>query len=180
MKRVYPYSVGEGPSQNGSFIITLAEPDSARVVPIFIGRDEAQSILLALKMISARRPLTHELMQHVMEDFGLTVTLVTIDRVVEGIFYSTVHVTDGFNEKLFDSRTSDAINMAILWACPIMMDENVLAETSAPLSPDAASPQARLAALEKELHQCELSENYERAAEVQQQIELLKQQNPTL
>ena len=177
MKQVYPHSIQSGLSQSGSYILLLDEPESRRRIPIFIGAYEAQSIVLAKELIQTRRPMTHELMQHVFDDFGLSVARVTIDRVEEGIFYATLYVTDGFNEKRFDSRTSDAITLALQNACPIMVDEHVLDETGMPIAPSGDEPRS-LADLEAELHRCEEEENYERAAVLQQQIDRLRANAP--
>ena len=107
MKEVFPLSIQSGMSQSGSYILMLCEPVSGLQVPIFIGSYEAQGILLAKESVQTRRPMTHELMVHVINDYGLSIKKVTIDSVMDGIFYATLHMTDGFNEKRFDSRTSD-------------------------------------------------------------------------
>ncbi len=99
--------------------------------------------------------------------------MVTIDRVLDGVFYATLHITDGFNEKAIDSRTTDAITLALLTDAPIMVDDNVLEETSVAAT-EPPSPTPTLEALEAELHRCEEDEDYERAAEIQQQIEKMK------
>lgn len=167
-------------SQSGSYILMLCEPVSSRQIPIFIGAYEAQAILLAQETVQTRRPMTHELMVHMMQDYGLSVKEVTIDRVLEGIFYATIHTTDGFNEKRFDSRTSDAITLALLSDCPIMVADEVLEETgvkmedTTTLFTDSNDPKHEIARLEEELRRCEEREDYEQAADIQNRIEQLK------
>lgn len=176
MKRVFPLTIQSGMSQSGSYILMLCEPESGVQVPIFIGAYEAQGILLAKESVKTRRPMTHELMMKVMEEYGLSLKEVSIDRVNEGIFYATLHITDGFNTRTFDSRSSDAITLALLADCPIMMEESVIEETGVRMEGDSIMVKGEntLEELEAELRRCEENEEYERAAEIQQQIEKLK------
>ena len=178
MKRVFPLTIQSGMSQSESYILMLCEPESGIQVPIFIGAYEAQAILLAKEEVKTRRPMTHELMMKVMEEYGLSLKEVSIDRVSEGIFYATLHMTDGFNLRTFDSRSTDAITLALLSDCPIMMEESVIEETGVKVENDELSVKnsaaASLEELEAELKRCEENEEYERAAEIQQQIEKLR------
>ena len=180
MKQVFPLSIQSGMSQSGSYILMLCEPVSSLQIPIFIGAYEAQAILLAKETVPTRRPMTHELMVKMMHDYGLSIKAVTIDHVLEGIFYATVHTTDGFNDKPFDSRTSDAITLALLTDSPIMVADDVLEETgvkmeaAATLFTDSDDPKHEIARLEEELRLCEEREEYEQAAEIQKKIEQLK------
>lgn len=174
MKQVVPISIQSGMSQSGSYILMLLEPESQRQIPIIIGAHEAQGILLAKETVRTRRPMTHELMAKMMEAYGLGLTQVTIDRVLDGVFFATLHITDGFNSKAIDSRTTDAITLALLTDAPIMVDDNVLAETGVAADVQPASPTPTLEALEAELRRCEEAEDYERAAEIQKQIEHIK------
>ena len=176
MKRVFPLTIQSGMSQSGSYILMLCEPESGVQVPIFIGAYEAQCILLAKESVKTRRPMTHELMMKVMEEYGLSLKEVSIDRVNEGIFYATLHMTDGFNTRSLDSRSSDAITLALLADCPIMMEESVIEETGVRMEGDSIMVKGEntLEELEAELRRYEENEEYERAAEIQQQIEKLK------
>lgn len=179
MKQVFPLSIQSGMSQSESYILMLCEPSSGMQIPIFIGANEAQSILLAKESVKTRRPMTHELMAKMMDDYGLSIKEVTIDKVMEGIFYATLHTTDGFNEKQFDSRTSDAISLALLCDSPIYVADEVLEETGMKMKDtlvfaNGESPQKTIEELEQELQLCEEREEYERAAEIQKTIEELK------
>lgn len=179
MKRVYPATIQTGAAQTGSYILMLLEPEAQRQIPIIIGQSEAQGILLAKQNVATRRPLTHQLMLNVLEAYGLSVVEVTIDRVVEGIFYATLHLTDGFNPKTLDCRPTDAITLALLSDAPILVDDNVIEETSMRLETALEASQSdspTLQQLQEELQRCEESENYERAAEIQKQIEQLQKQ----
>lgn len=180
MKQVFPATIQSGASQTGNYILTLHEPEGGMTVPIIIGQNEAQCILLAKDKVKMRRPLTHELITHMMETYALTLKEVTIDRVVEGVFYATLHISDGFNEKRIDSRTTDAVTLALLTHAPIWMEEKVLAECGVKMKNEELGTKNHAAAsveqLEEELRRCEETEDYERAAEIQKQLEQLKGQ----
>ena len=95
--------------------------------------------------------------------------------MADGIFYATIHTTDGFNSKDIDSRTTDAVTIALLCGAPITVADSVMDECSTPASP--SKPVAEVVtveSLERELRRCEEAEDYERAAEIQMQIEKLK------
>ena len=172
MKELIPHTLQEGMSQSGSYVLTLLEPLSRRMVPIVVGAAEAQAILIAQKDVKTRRPLTHDLMVKMMEAYGLTLERVVIDHVSEGVFYSTLQLTDGFNPRTLDCRTTDAIALALRTGAPIMADESVVEETAVRM-PDSESPRT-LEQLEDELRRCEEQENYERAAELQRKIDQMK------
>ncbi len=176
MKPVFPLTIQSGLSQSGSYILMLCEPQSGIQVPIFIGAHEAQGILLAKEEIKTRRPMTHQLILKVMDQYGLSLNHVSIDRVSDGIFYATLHITDGFNSRTFDSRPSDAISLALLSHCPILMDDNVIEETGVIMQNANQNPENHnsIQQLEEQLRRCEESEEYERAAEIQKQLEKLK------
>lgn len=176
MKQVLPLAIEGGMSQSGSFVLMLCELDGDRQMPIVIGAAEAQAILLAKEAVETRRPLTHETMVHVMQQFGLTLKRVTIDRVVDGVFYATLHISDGFNTQQTDSRTTDAVTLALLSEAPIYVDDKVLEECSVRIEKtDEGEPTVE--ELEAALRLCEETEDYERAAEIQAQIDNLKKGN---
>lgn len=185
--RVYPFQISQGMALSDAYVLVLNAPETGKQVPVIIGEAEAQAIVMAIEQRHARRPLTHTLLNNIMEEFMLTLKQVTIDRFEEGIFYSTLYISDGFSEKRIDSRTSDAVVMALIQGCDILMAQNVLEETS--MEPGALednlpqnkaplpNPEQTLEALEKRLHECEENENYEEAAEIMKRINLLKSQN---
>lgn len=176
MKKVLPLTIQSGLSQSGSYILMLGEVGGTRQIPIFIGAYEAQNLMLAQQSAKTRRPMTHELMCSMMEKYGLTLQEVTIDRVEDGIFYATLHISDGFNESTIDSRPTDAITLALLTGTPILVDDKVMEETGVDEIPAPAtfSDERTIELLEEELRRCEEREDYERAAEIQKQIEKLR------
>ena len=189
MRQMIPYAITSGMSQSGSYILLLQEKDGDMQLPIFIGAHEAECIMLAQKGVATRRPMTHQLMASMMETYGLTLRRVTIDRVVEGVFYATLHVSDGFSERSFDSRTSDAMVLALQAECPVWVNDTVIEETGMKMKKERPSVEEtadamesgewklqssqsdKLKALKAELRRCEENEEYERAAEIQAKIE---------
>ena len=111
-----------------------------------------------------------------MVETSLALKEVTIDRMSEGIFYATLHMTDGFNPRNFDSRATDAITLALLSDCPIMMDDGVIEECGVRMEGESAKVKGEdtIEELEAELRRCEEKEEYERAAEIQEKIEKMK------
>jgi hypothetical protein len=177
MKQFLPYTIQSGMSKSGSYILMLRDTDGGMQIPILIGTHEAQGILMALEKVATRRPMTHDLMLHIMEEYALTLKEVTIDRVNEGIFYASLHLSDGFNEKRFDSRPSDAITLALFCNSPIMVAESVVEETGMRVENEdkkTDNGKRSIEELEAELKRCEESEEYERAAEIQKEIEKLR------
>lgn len=180
MKQVYPITIQSGASQTGNYILMLHEPEDSINVPIIIGQSEAQSIMLAKEEVKMRRPLTHELLKNIMEAYSLTLERVSIDRVVEGVFYATLQISDGFNKKLIDSRTTDAITLALHCNAPVWMDEQVLLETGVKVEHEdtlTKEKESSIEELEEELRRCEENEDYERAAEINKQIESRRMMN---
>lgn len=179
--KVYPVEIMEGFTENGSCMLMLMEPDSNRFVPIMIGENEAQAIILAQEQTDTKRPMTHQLIHSIMESFVLELKLVTIDRFEEGIFYATLHMHDGIVEKRIDSRTSDAVVLAIMSGCDIEMAESVLEDTAIEretlengygYTNKEDLMQASLDDLRKQLAEAEANEEYELAAELQKRIDL--------
>ena len=114
-------------TQSGAYALVLSEMEGKRTLPIIIGAFEAQSIAIALeKEIRPPRPLTHDLFKTFSERFKITVKQVIIHKLVDGIFFSSlICVKDGV-EEIIDTRTSDAIAIAIRFLAPIYTYGNIL------------------------------------------------------
>ena len=113
-------------SSSGAYALVLGEVKGKRKLPIVIGGAEAQSIAIELENMRPSRPLTHDLMKNTMSAFGMEVTEVLIHKMSEGIFYAQLTVTDGIREELIDSRSSDAVAVAVRFGCPIRCSEQVM------------------------------------------------------
>ena len=114
-------------TQNGAYALILSEIEGERKLPIVIGTNEAQSIAIAIeKEIKPPRPLTHDLFKNFCVRFDIKIKQVIIHKLVDGVFYSSVICERDGIEEIIDSRSSDAIALAIRFEAPIYTYENIL------------------------------------------------------
>ena len=114
-------------THNGAYALLLNEKDGKRKLPIVIGGFEAQSIAVALESeIRPPRPLTHDLFKNFSDCFEIKIKQVIIHKIVDGVFFSSLICVRDKIEEIIDSRTSDAIALAIRFDSPIFTYENVL------------------------------------------------------
>jgi uncharacterized protein len=117
-------------------VVILKESERERYLPIWIGPSEANAIAMKLQGLSAERPLTHDLMVNVVSGLGASISRVVVTHVVEGTFHARLYVeTASGDETEVDSRTSDAIAVAVRTGSPIYADERVLDEAG--VEPDS-------------------------------------------
>lgn len=114
--------------QSGAYALILAEEEGFRRIPIIVGTAEAQSIAIALERITPPRPLTHDLFATFAQAFGVRLREVFIYKFEDGVFYSELLFDDGFNEVRLDSRTSDAIAIALRVKCDIYTTPQIVSE----------------------------------------------------
>lgn len=113
-------------TQTHSYAVVLGEVNGTRRLPIVIGGFEAQAITVALENMRPSRPLTHDLMKNMMKSFGVDLQEIIINDLNEGIFFSKL-ICFNDNEVIeIDSRTSDAIAIAVRFNCPIFTYESIL------------------------------------------------------
>ena len=116
-------------TQNGAYALILSEIEGERKLPIVIGTNEAQSIAIAIeKEIKPPRPLTHDLFKNFCLRFDIKIKKVIIHKLIDGVFYSSVICEKNGIEEILDSRSSDAIALAIRFEAPIYTYENILKE----------------------------------------------------
>ncbi len=115
--------------QSGAYALVLAETDGNRRIPIIIGAVEAQAIAINLEGLKPPRPLTHDLFTTVLSTFEIQLTEVFIHAFEEGIFYAEMKLTSEKGSFSIDSRTSDAIALALRCSCPIYTTEEVMGQT---------------------------------------------------
>ncbi len=113
-------------TQTGAYALVLGEQDGKRRLPIIIGSFEAQSIAIEMEKMKPSRPLTHDLFKSFAESFGVTVQEVVIYNLVEGIFYSKLRCEGQGKTIEIDTRTSDAVAIALRFNCPIYTHEFIL------------------------------------------------------
>lgn len=130
-------SISTSQSQNGAFALILREIDGSRKLPIVIGSFEAQSIAIALDSeMMTPRPLTHDLLNNILIGFEIEVLEVIIHSYQDNIFYSKLILQKGNEVIEMDSRTSDAVAVAIRANVPIYTYSKILDQTSLILSDD--------------------------------------------
>ncbi|MEZ7900428.1 MAG: bifunctional DNase/RNase [Flavobacteriales bacterium] len=114
-------------TQSGAYALVFNEADGTRRLPIIIGGTEAQAIAIELEGMTPSRPLTHDLFKSFAEEFQFTVEEIIIYNLIEGIFFSKLICKnkDG-NSVEIDSRTSDAVAIAVRFNCPIFTYEFIL------------------------------------------------------
>jgi len=113
-------------TQSGAYALVLSESVGKRRLPIIIGGFEAQAIAIELEKMTPSRPLTHDLFKNFAELFKINLMEVIIYNLVEGIFFAKLICEHEGKEVEIDSRTSDAIALAVRFECPIFTYENVL------------------------------------------------------
>ncbi|MDD4544709.1 MAG: bifunctional nuclease family protein [Bacteroidales bacterium] len=121
------------PSLDGSFFnLFLQEDDGVRAINITIGEFEAYRMAIEIDGIKTQRPLTYDLFAKILKKFNIQVTEVEITKFKEGCFYAKIICKQKDSVLEFDSRSSDAINMALKFKSPIFASEEVLDKVGFP------------------------------------------------
>lgn len=181
-------------SQSGAYALILGIPGEKKRLPIIIGSSEAQAIAIELENMKPSRPLTHDLFANFANHFDIVITEVVINKFEEGIFYSKlVCVRDG-KETEIDSRTSDAVALALRFKCPVYSYQSIIDEAGIVLEdepetgddPEVDEEIAEteivnysdylMEELEELLQKAVEGENYEEASRIRDEIN--KRKNP--
>jgi uncharacterized protein len=180
-------------AQSNNYAVVLIETSGSRRLPIIIGGYEAQAIAVAWENMVPNRPLTHDLLKNTMDTFEITMKEVIINKLLDGVFYAVLLCERDGYEMEVDSRTSDALAMAVRFKCPIYTYESILEtagiifneeddETDLPDIPTDLSLQSNTQfssysenELETMLEEALKSEDYEEAARIRDEIK--KRQN---
>jgi bifunctional DNase/RNase len=194
MKRVKLKVLGISYSQtqSGAYALILVEENGERRVPIIIGGFEAQAIVIKLENLEPPRPLTHDLFRNFAVEFNITIIEVMIYKLEEGVFYSRLICNNGEKEISIDSRTSDAVALALRFGCPIYITEEILEKAGITVTPSEAEAEAESDSdtlyetgtskyeaysdedLYKMIDEAVKTEDYERAASIRDEIEKRK------
>jgi uncharacterized protein len=181
-------------TQSHNYAVVLGEKRGARRLPIVIGSFEAQAIAVAMERMTPNRPLTHDLFKNALETFNINLKEIIINNLLDGIFYARLVCERDGDVTEVDSRTSDALAMAVRFNCPIYTYEFILDAAgvvledtegsdedeelfaTAPSSGMADNPLASYSteALTKMLDEVLDEENYEKAAQIRDEIERRK------
>jgi hypothetical protein len=113
-------------TQSGAYALILIEEKGERRIPIIIGGFEAQAIVIKLENLEPPRPLTHDLFKSFADKFNISIIEVMIYKLEEGVFFSKLVCSNGEKEYSIDSRTSDAVAIALRFGCPIYITEDIL------------------------------------------------------
>jgi uncharacterized protein len=113
-------------AQTQNYAIVLGEQDGTRRLPIVIGGFEAQAIAVAMEGMMPSRPLTHDLMKNTMDTFRIELKEIIINNLQDGVFYALLVFIQNGKEVEVDSRTSDALALAVRFSCPIFTYEFIL------------------------------------------------------
>ena len=113
-------------TQSGAYALVLEDTVGQRRLPIVIGSNEAQSIAIELENMTPTRPLTHDLMKSMADEFDIKLEEVLVYNLVDGVFFAKLICNNGIKKIEIDSRTSDAIALAVRFDCPIYTYEFIL------------------------------------------------------
>lgn len=136
-------SLAHSVSQSNNYTIVLGEAEGIRRLPVVIGTFEAQAIAVAMERMTPNRPLTHDLFKNTLELFDIEIQEVIIDKLIDGIFYSQLICSQNGQTLEIDSRTSDALAMAVRYNCPIYTYESILSQAGVTLQETGNPRQAR-------------------------------------
>src|SRR5882762_10011912 len=128
-------------TQTHSYAVVLGEVNGLRRLPIVIGGFEAQAIAVALEKMQPSRPLTHDLMKNFLNAFAIDLHEIIICDLQEGIFYSKLVCSSENDTVEIDSRTSDALALAVRFGCPVFTYENILDSAGILMEETAAGKQ---------------------------------------
>ncbi len=115
-------------SRNSSYIVVLKDETGAKILPIWIGAAEGNSIAMAIGNIKPERPFTHDLIVSIFDRLEIEIARVVISDLIENTFYASLYLLHNSKEFHIDSRPSDAIAVAIRIGAPVFVAEEVLAK----------------------------------------------------
>jgi len=179
-------------TQSGAYALILNEENGDRRIPIIIGGFEAQAIVIKLENLDPPRPLTHDLFKKFADEFSIAVSEVMIYKLEEGVFFSKLVCNNGVKEYSIDSRTSDAVALALRFECPIFITEDILEKAGITVSQSDNDTSSSAEAdngfttdsgkyssytdeeLYKMIDDSVKTEDYERAASIRDEIEKRK------
>ncbi len=113
-------------SQSGAYALFLRKKEDNNCLPVIIGEAEAQSIAVALEGYNNKRPHTHDLFLTFADTYGIEITEVVISKFLNGLYYSELHCVKEGEETILDSRTSDAVAIAVRLNIPIFTTAQVM------------------------------------------------------
>ncbi len=186
-KRIQLHVADISPSgtTSGAYQMVLMDMEGIWRLPIIIGGGEAQAIAIAMERIEPLRPLTHDLIKTLATSFGIEVLEVEIYNFKEGVFHAKLIAIMDSRQVEIDSRTSDAVAIALRFDCPIFCQEFILKENAITHQDEKAlghfgnlpdmdgtedAHELSMAELEDALQEALAEEDYERASQIRDEI----------
>ncbi|MEZ4898942.1 MAG: DUF151 domain-containing protein [Saprospiraceae bacterium] len=179
-------AISHSVSQSHNYAVVLSEISGNRRLPIVIGGFEAQAIAVAMERMAPNRPLTHDLFKNTLETFDVTLREVIISNLLDGIFYARLICERNGEIYEIDSRTSDAIALAVRFNCPIYTYEFIMESAGVVLENEKEEGQVKseprmkkdinsfsrysLDDLNEMLTEVLADEDYEKAAKIRDEI----------
>lgn len=184
-------------TQSHNYAVVLGERRGQRRLPIVIGSFEAQAIAVAMERMVPNRPLTHDLFKNTLDTFNIELREVVINNLLDGIFYARLVCVKNGEVFEIDSRTSDAIAMAVRFDCPIFTYDFILEaagvvleeqdeedsgaqsqQPSMPIIVDTSTLETySMEALQRRLQEVLESEDYETAAKIRDELKRREQKS---
>jgi len=185
-------------SNIGSYTLVLGDSEGRRRLPIIIGAVEAQAIMMEIENIRPHRPMTHDLMFNICNDFGIVLQEICIIDVKDAVFFARLIFSTPSGEKELDARPSDAIALAVRFKAPIYVNEKVFMEAGVDIRessgkddpvlnpppqeqepepeklPSKVSKGEQLQKLKQKMEEAIQNEDYEKAAFLRDQIQKLE------
>ena len=159
-----------------SYAVLLKENDSDLVLPILVGSFEAQSIAMALEVVAAPRPLTHDLICDLIKKIDAELISVNISQLNDGVYYAKLKLkSSGFGTKIIDARPSDAISIALRLNAQIYVTPEIINEAGVNKKDinESIKPKYSIEDLELKLKKAVEKEEYEKAAKIRDKIKEL-------
>ena len=175
------WGITYNPVQSGAYALLLRQVDGEYRIPIVVGVAEAQSIAMRLENVIPPRPMSHDLMVSMLHAFGISIDEVLIYEFNEGVFMSQIQLNDGEKQVSLDSRTSDAIALALRTNARIFTTPEVMKQTGILIEKNEKGDSVirkeprtladySLTELQSLLDEAVDREEYERAAEIQRMM----------
>jgi uncharacterized protein len=167
------FGVAVDPVTKG-FVVILKDHDEKKWLPIWIGPYEAKMISMALEKSIPNRPFSPDLIKNIIESAALGVEKIVISDIKNNTYYATIWLKKGEKQLLVDARPSDAIAVALRLESPIFIADEVMKKASISHSSKEEEASMRLAQLKNELQNQVDKENYEKAAELRDEIKKME------
>lgn len=183
-------AISHSVTQSHNYAVVLGEKNGDRRLPIVIGGFEAQAIAVAVENMTPNRPLTHDLFKNTLSSFHIAIKEVIINELLDGIFYAQLICEQNGDVYVIDSRTSDAIAMAVRYECPIYTYESIMESASLDVDNPSEAPKVKVSRQKKKddittmnlddledlLANVLEKEDYEKAAQIRDEINKRSQQ----